>query len=310
MSCGHHLRVRATAARRAGHGLRPADRAILEDGTSRHPMASVCRSADAGRLRRRRSRIRRSSVRVARTRLVCRLVRSTATALPSTRSTTMGSSRHLARPLGGHRTTRTSLAASRATFELTEPRISRWRRFKLRLPTIARSASRAASTSALAGSPRTWSVSTDSPRSLSSARASSRSWRRRRASTGSRLAGIVTPLRGVRFDDRHDDDVSPIVGERGGALKRALGRLGPVVADNDSPPVGAIPNRGVDFGASGSRVDVKSGVKHQPTVCPAAVVCAMGCSVHFHAAAAAARRCRRCTYRPVFTALPSTPAPS
>ena len=49
---------------------------------------------------------------------------------------------------------------------------------------------------------------------------------------------------GVRFGDRHDDDESPFVGERGGALKRALGRLGPVVADNDSRPAGALPNRG------------------------------------------------------------------
>ena len=42
-----------------------------------------------------------------------------------------------------------------------------------------------------------------------------------------------------------------------------------------------------------------SSVKHRPTLCPAAAVRAMGYSVHSHAAAAAARRYRRCTYRAV-----------
>jgi hypothetical protein len=61
---------------------------------------------------------------------------------------------------------------------------------------------------------------------------------------------------GVRFGDRHDDDERPIVGKRDGALKPALGRLGPVVAGNDSRSAGALPNRGVDLRASASRVDV------------------------------------------------------
>ena len=80
----------------------------------------------------------------------------------------------------------------------------------------------AASTSALAGSPRTWSVSTESPRPLSSARASSRSLAAAAGLSRVEVGRDRDSAAVARFGDRHDDDESPIVGERGGALKRAL----------------------------------------------------------------------------------------
>jgi hypothetical protein len=116
----------------------------------------------------------------------------------------------------------------------------------------------AASTSALAGSPRSWSISTPE---------------RPLAQQRSGLIEIVAPLvrlsridigrcrdsaAGVGFGDRHDDE-SPIVGDREGALKRAHGWLGPVVADNDSRSAGAVHHRNVDFGASGCRAGTCNG---------------------------------------------------
>jgi hypothetical protein len=121
------------------------------------------------------------------------------------------------------RTTSTSHTARCTTFELTEPSKMRWMGFSPRLPTTIRSASFAASTMTVPGSP--WP-------SIASA---SISPFREEPPRLLQIAPPVTDLRwvemrsrldtgsGMLFRGRHDDQTVGVPGAVGGALQSTLG---------------------------------------------------------------------------------------